>query len=1505
MANAWELYKKGRGSQPVARNGAEAWNAYKASAGYKTSVARLEDQRAKERALRSSMDGLGANLAKSTLGTSMAGNLAQRQAVMLPVAEKEPEAPTVGERIGSGVSSIFTRLTATPFVLGEALKADFEATTKAQQDRGMDYSTFDVDPDTFGQSQNTTPFDIDPDSVDQNPNAGVEKYQKPLDPNSVGMKLMRQANEEQARATEGMTGAGKFLADTAISMGSNAALLPLAAINPAIPMAAMGAQAAAGKTYELTEQGKSAGEALGRGIVSGGIEAATEKLPLDTLADLVKTGGKGIVKNILKQAGVEATEEGISYAANYIADKAAGDPDAAFSVAELLESAAAGGLSGLFFGGVGTAANKVMSLPVRGQSQNPATAPTAAQDGVSQNTGPVSLPVANADAGQQKTASTGEAGNSGIIPFNSQEAQNLTSHKGVVSGHGMTFRQFVDNARTLGNAVRFYFGKTSQTLGAKIKQAVGIDVTGYNIAMRTDEVLHAMDSHGDAAKEAKRGHLPVTPEALERLPEVFDDPDEVVLLPKKDYAGRTAFEIRKQLDGYMVAVIGISNGKHSIEVDSVRIINRKGPPTTVNATQSASLDQTSKTSSGQPLSSDTTIPQQGQGVKEEYAPDGGDSIPYVSPDSSVGAAPMGFDPYSHFLNQKSEFFPEGANAARPVDVPTTDLEGRNIRKTAATAIGAKAIPDEAVAEIQKMVMAGKLSYDVNSDKASVERAEKTIRDKGFDGALEYFTANVKKGLVSKDLATVGQQLLVNAANAGDTDALARVLSLYAQMETSAGQAVQAASILRKLPATAQLYAIKRTVADLEGTIRKRYGVEVKVSPELEAEFNAQDTQEGRDAVMEKIYDDVAAQVPATWRDKWNAWRYLAMLGNPRTHIRNMAGNLFYQPLRFTKDAVASAIEKAAASAGVKLERTKTALHDKALYQAALEDWGNVKDALTQGSKYNEATGQIEDRRRIFQLPVLEKARNGNAWALEAEDALFKRVTYADALAKYLEANGVTAEQFRAGNTDPALLARARDYAGQEALKATFQDKNAFSDAVSRLGRYEGESGVLRAASTVTEGLLPFRRTPANILVRGMEYSPLGLAKSLTADLVKVKSGTLSAAQAIDNIAAGLTGSALFGLGAYLLSQGIVTPGEDDDEKQAAIDDLTGGQNYALNLPGGGSVTMDWLAPEALPFFMGVELANSVAENGWTADGLMDALLSVNEPMLEMSMLQSVNDMLESVSYADNKPVSIVTSALTSYLTQAIPTIGGQVERTAEDKRMTTYTDKTLPLPTDVQYTIGRATARLPGVDYQQIPYIDAWGREEEAEPLPVRAVNNFLNPAYTSKSNVTAVDGEVQRLYNITGEGAVVPTRAPKSFKAGGETVNLSKEQYVTYAKTRGQTAYTVIEGLIGSNGYQKLSDTDKADAIQNAYDYANALAKTKVSKYQPDGWIAKAQKSGIDPAVYILYRASADGDGNGSVSQKEAESAIRLLPIADGQKASLWQSQNSTWKAKNNPFAK
>lgn len=843
------------------------------------------------------------------------------------------------------------------------------------------------------------------------------------------------------------------------------------------------------------------------------------------------------------------------------------------------------------------------------------------------------------------------------------------------------------------------------------------------------------------------------------------------------------------------------------------------------------------------------------------------------PESSVGAARKGFDPWSEFQGTKSEFFPEGANAARPVDVPTTDPQGRRIRKTASTAMGAKAIPDEVVGDIQNMVLRGELSYDRVSDKSSINRAIRTIKEKEFWGALEEFRNSVSKGVVSKDIATLGQQLLINAANAGDGKATAELLSLYAQMETTAGQAVQAASILRKLAPSDQLYAAKRVVSELEKTIQKNYkDLEITIDPSLIEEFNQQTDQAGRDAVLDKIYQNVADQVPAKWKDKWNAWRYMAMLFNPRTHIRNIVGNVGFQPLRWTKDRVAATIEAGVSKvSGGRLGRTKSFAANPALYKAAWADWSNVRDVLS-GNKYDDIRTEINSRRRIFRTAPLEAGRKINSWALEAEDAIFKRITYADALAGYLQSNGVTAEQMRNNTVDTQLLSRARDYAGREALKATYQDRNKVSDKVVQIARALGPAG---------EAVLPFKRTPANILVRGMEYSPAGLAKTLTYDLIQVKRGKLTGAEAIDHIASGLTGSGLMALGAYLFAQGIVTSGGGDDEGQDTLNDLTGVQNYALNLPGGGNVTLDWLAPEALPFFMGVELMDSAGQGGSTAESISTALKSISDPMLELSMLQSLNDVIDSVSFSENKLGALVSSALVSYFTQPIPTFGGQIERSAEDVRMTTYTDKNLRLPTDLQYAIGRASARIPGWDYQQMPYIDAWGREDSSGPLWLRMANNFLNPAYTSNKQVTPVDEEIQRIYDQTGDASVVPQRPERYITVDGERIDLSKEKYEQYATKRGQMQFEMLGNIIDNPTYRSMSDTDKAFVIDSVYEYADKTTKSEISSYRLDGWVKTAAHSDLSPEDYILFRAAIT-DIEGEDRKDRIMSVIDRMNVSD-----------------------
>ena len=397
--------------------------------------------------------------------------------------------------------------------------------------------------------------------------------------------------------------------------------------------------------------------------------------------------------------------------------------------------------------------------------------------------------------------------------------------------------------------------------------------------------------------------------------------------------------------------------------------------------------------------------------------------------------------------------------------------------------------------------------------------------------------------------------------------------------------------------------------------------------------------------------------------------------------------------------------------------------------------------------------------------------------------------------------------------------------------------------MSQLGRkgFGSGKGFDRGLATFVEGILPFRKTPANILVRGVEYSPIGLLNGIYKATAGVAKGKYTAAQAIDSISAGLTGTGLMAFGMFLAAQGLVRGRGGDDDEKRKFEEMQGHQAYSLELPDGTSVTLDWLAPEALPFFVGVNLWEEMSEKKAGENGevgiepseMLSAVFRVSEPMLEMSCLQSLNDVFDAVGYAADEDVSALVSALasaaTSYVTQALPTLLGQAERTGESKRYTTYTEKNSFLTGDMQYALGKASARTPGWDFQQIPYIDAWGREENSGELPERAFNNFLNPSYTSKIETSEMEKELLRLYEETGEATVLPDRAPKYLSVLGERVYLSAEDYVQIARARGELSYELVNDLVASDEYKKMDDPDKAGAVKGAYDAAKLEAVRQV----------------------------------------------------------------------------
>lgn len=491
----------------------------------------------------------------------------------------------------------------------------------------------------------------------------------------------------------------------------------------------------------------------------------------------------------------------------------------------------------------------------------------------------------------------------------------------------------------------------------------------------------------------------------------------------------------------------------------------------------------------------------------------------------------------------------------------------------------------------------------------------------------------------------------------------------------------------------------------------------------------------------------------------------------------------------------------------------------------------------------------------------------------------------------------------------ALLNEARAYGVAEALKATFHNKNAGGDALSRAEKYllSHESPWLRGVGHLFEAIMPFKNTPANVLARGIEYSPVG-ALGTVVEIAQAAAGkgSKSNAQLIDQLAAGLTGSALTGLGYLLAQAGLVALNTyDDDRERYYKQGVMGEQSYSLNLADGSTYSLDWLAPTAIPLFVGVALQQSFADQGSnvTLGTITDALANISEPILETTMLSGLNDTLNALSYASegNKLASLAMTGATNYLAQFVPTVAKQVGRSFEEYRSDNYSGKESMTGRTLDKQWNRSTNWIP--ELQDEVYYDQWGRPQEnvGGNTAGRLAYNLLSPGYYSKNNATAVDVEIERLADTLGVSSVYPASgvSTPNVKIDGQNHRMSEQEMQTFSRVKGQTSYDLVEELMDNSRYDKLTDKQKAEAIGTLYSLAGTVGKREaVDDYNPDvDTLERIYNTlGTEGAIEYLYmKNNADTNKNGDLAKGESIEYLENSGLDGGLQAEIFAQQNLT----------
>lgn len=923
-------------------------------------------------------------------------------------------------------------------------------------------------------------------------------------------------------------------------------------------------------------------------------------------------------------------------------------------------------------------------------------------------------------------------------------------------------------------------------------------------------------------------------------------------------------------------------------------------------------------------------------------------------------------PFDTMQVKSEEFYPVNPNSAQriqaeqrraPSEVPVVNPDtGRNVEKTVSTILNSPLTSPEMATVYENAIAGGAFDYDVVTDRGAVQQAQAKIARNGWREVANSFIAKAELGQRITKADTAEAISAYNLAiSEGDHKAAFELATAIADAAHDSAQMVQAMNLMNRLTPEGRLLTLRRLVdrmndraarqnraprqstadsGDVEGA-RVDYIDKVTgftLSDELATNYLMAETDAERAAAWDAITTSIADQIPSTFMEKANFWRYTSMLTNPTTHIRNIMGNAIQMGARKIKNGIGTAIERAVIKNPS--QRTKAVNVDKDLKAFAKDQYETDQSAAMGSGKYSDATTagierEIQSKRKMFRgEDVLSRAVQGigdlNSRALDYEDVIFNRAAYVDSFAQALQAKGVTAAEAHAG-TRAADVEAARAYAIEEAQKATYRNTTALSEALSKRGRYDASDNIVeRGTSFVTDALLPFRKTPANILTTGLDYSPVGIVKSVKESLWDVRRGNCTAADAVDSLASGLTGTGIFALGAYLAAEGLLHIRAGDDDKEEAFEKSMGGQDYAIQI-GDKSYTLDWALPAAMPLFAGAASEKSYEKGGGTFVSFVDAIKNIGSVIWETSMLSALNDLISYWSYADDPGAYLISKAASSYAGQYIPTIGSKAASVFDDTVRKSYVEKgSGQVASDVNYFLQGAAKKVPGARNQLQPMVDMWGNEVSNGSAPERVFQSFLSPGFLKAQDNSPATQEIRRLAKATGDSTVYPAAAEKSYTVNGETRTLTGEEYTRYAKAMGQTRKELVEAAVKLPAYKSMSNAEKVDYIQNVYKYARETARQQVDpKYEPSAkWIENAKTSkrdigvstgeflalyqkygsekmsgkayekvkqahdaGLSPKEYFSMKDKADTNGNGTISKAEASTAL----AGQENRADLW----------------
>ena len=1046
---------------------------------------------------------------------------------------------------------------------------------------------------------------------------------------------------------------------------------------------------------------------------------------------------------------------------------------------------------------------------------------------------------------------------------NIQDISKLPTSKERVKS---IFENNVDNALNNKYSKRStILGKVKSNIAIKIKDILGIDVSNRTHKLSDYDIRHMMNQHSDAIKESKKGQIPITSDDIKKIPDIIENPSDIVK-GTDNKLGETIRYIKNYNDNTTFVVEVVPENSNDLIIKTMW----KKPSTLTNTVNSPS--STSETKGSDISSTNNIIP-----PVQNYV---------NNTENNQKTAPV-----KKIMNPAEIANMKESDVSSTPKLPTRNYGAGNKKSSFYRNVtsNSKFLNQELRNELknEKDIK----FYQGVTNEQSLTNALNKLNDDGESETLNWFN---KKDKFTADDVAEGWILMKRYQDSGNYEGAVEVAKKMRDIGTSAGQAVQAFNIYQRLTPEGMVNYAQGELSEAFEKMSKNKTQKwidsnrekFQLTPDETAFIieNVKEAQKLEDNSYEKkvklaeIQKVMTDKLPPERGAGMKSWMRISMLFNPKTQVRNVAGNAIIAPVNAVSDTFSAIADKMISSkTGVRTTGfTNIKNYAKGIGKGLYESYNDFKKGINtrnvSGNRFEIGQGKSFNDNNILGK-ALNKTDSLLSFMLDAGDRMFYEASFTNSINNQMVLNNST-----------EVTQDMIDIATKEALQRTWQDNNNYTKFVLDIRRGLNKANI--GGYGLGDVLIPFAKTPANLTKAIIDYSPLGVVSTIKSG-INLKNSLSNGQytpqmqhQFVQNLGKATAGTMLYVLGYALASAGIIT-GESDEDKDVAnfMKNTLGTSSYSIKI-GDKSFQYDWAQPVSAPFSIMADLYSKSKNN--EEPSLQDTILSVLDTPANLVLEQSFMQSIQTVLNNNDGVVSGLFEAVEELPSRAIPTFMKQIADMIDPVQRTTY-DKTSPTNT----AINKVKAKIPFVSKTLAPTVDTLGREVKKYGGNNGIFNVFINPANVNSSSVSRSAREIYNLYKATGDKTIMPRVAGYSLTYNNENYNLTPEERARYQKTMGKYVNSTVEKLLNNSNYEKLTDIEKTEIVNQIVSDGNEYAKEEYAKnnnieYERKNMNVKVDnkiKEGLDTTnAYIFKTKINDIEGEKGVTNSELNNKLKYI---------------------------